>query len=563
MKKKINQSTGSKIFNGITMALIFVCLFAFTLLISSNITLQRAYEKHDNLVDNASLFMNTSSFLTNESQNYTVTGDIEHYNNYWNEVNELKNREKAVGIMRDEGLNKDEDALINEMFRLSNYLVPIEERAMIMVNNGNLEGAREILFGDEYLVITAQIKSLQLELIEKVDERTTLNLNSAKSNSKYMSIFMFMCLGLILLIQNNVIYYTGSNIINPLIRIKDEMKKLSKGNLHSEFDMTPDTSEIGNLVDTIQTTKSSVSTYISDISEKMESIADGDLTHKVTMEYVGDYAPIRESMNKFIYSLNQILREIKISSDQINIASSEISNISQSLATGSNEQSATLNEVEAMAENVDKIAKNNYDITKEAIIQNRGAGKVIEESISQIEKMVDAMSKIKSDSEKISNVIKLIDDIAFQTNILSLNAAVEAARAGSAGKGFSVVADEVRNLSQKTANAAKETEDLILNSNESIEAGSAVVNDLKKVIDMVSYTFNENIDQIQLIDEASSRQVESVEQITTGINHLTDVVTKNSATAEETSVSAQQMYSQAESLKSIVDKFRLKDEEDN
>ena len=174
------------------------------------------------------------------------------------------------------------------------------------------------------------------------------------------------------------------------------------------------------------------------------------------------------------------------------------------------------------------------------------------EKMSQVS---DAMKEIENKSNQIENIIKAIDDIAFQTNILALNAAVEAARAGAAGKGFAVVADEVRNLAGKSADAAKETSDLIESAIQAIQHGSKMVIDSAKSLNEVK----ENSDQSKLkvaeIADAMQREAKSIAELTTGLEQISQVVQQNSATAEESSASSQELSNHAATLKGMVDKI--------
>lgn len=174
-----------------------------------------------------------------------------------------------------------------------------------------------------------------------------------------------------------------------------------------------------------------------------------------------------------------------------------------------------------------------------------------------MEQMVAAMANINERSNDISNVIKVIDDLAFQTNILALNAAVEAARAGAHGKGFAVAAGEVRNLASKSSEAAKETADLIAKSFESVTDGSRLVETAKERLIAVEEIEMQNATSIHKIDDAAHRQREAIEQVAVGANQLSAVVQANSATAEETAASSKEMSAQSNLLNAAIEQFVL------
>ncbi len=184
-------------------------------------------------------------------------------------------------------------------------------------------------------------------------------------------------------------------------------------------------------------------------------------------------------------------------------------------------------------------------------------GENVRDSGFHMKQLTDAMENISETSDQITNITKVIEDIAFQTNILALNAAIEAARAGDTGKGFAVVADEVRNLAAKSAEAAKKTAELIRNSVEAVGDGAKVAAITAKILQNVELKTNQVSDSIKMIEQASGEQVVAIDQITQGLGQVSSVIQTNAATAEENSATSEEMSAQAATLKEEVAKFKL------
>ncbi len=255
------------------------------------------------------------------------------------------------------------------------------------------------------------------------------------------------------------------------------------------------------------------------------------------------------SLNKH---LSQAISELSEGAEQIASAAMQVSGSSQSLAQGSSEQAASLEEVSASSEEINSMARKNTDNSRNMaglVGQSEGTFKKTNE---QLETMVVSMDQINQSSDKISRIIKVIDEIAFQTNILALNAAVEAARAGEAGMGFAVVADEVRNLAHRSAQAAKDTAVLIEESIARSNDGKVKVDEVAAAIRTItadSGKIKTLVDEVTLGSEEQSR---GFEQISKAINQMEQVTQTTAANAEESAAAAEEMNAQSETLKEIV-----------
>ena len=290
-----------------------------------------------------------------------------------------------------------------------------------------------------------------------------------------------------------------------------------------------------------------------------EAIADGNLNVKFDEKrhMTGIYKSVFDMSKK----LNGFMVNINAASEQVAGGSRQVSDSSMSLSQGATEQASTIEELTASIEEISAQTKTNSRNADRAKEISGNAMSIAQQGNDQMDDMLKAMAEINNSSKSISNIIKVIDDIAFQTNILALNAAVEAARAGEHGKGFAVVAEEVRNLAARSANAAKETTEMIESSINKVKDGTGIANDtadaLSKIVDGVSRAA-ELVNQIAV---ASEEQSVGVEQINLGISQISDVVQTASATAQETASASEELSSQAEMLKEQVSTFKLSRDE--
>jgi len=254
-----------------------------------------------------------------------------------------------------------------------------------------------------------------------------------------------------------------------------------------------------------------------------------------------------------------MIGDIKMAADQVATGSKQVSQSSQSLSSGSTKQASSIQEVTASMTEIAAQTRENATNANQAndLAMNSKEDAVIGKR--QMDEMLKAMFEINDASGNISKIIKVIDEIAFQTNILALNAAVEAARAGQHGKGFAVVAEEVRNLAARSANAAKETTDLIEGSIQKVEKGTKIANDTAEALDKIVSGVTKAAEIIGGIASASNEQANGIGQVNTAIEQVSEVVQTNSATAQESAAASEELSSQAEIMKNSVAKFQLKE----
>ncbi len=558
MKKTISQSMLSFILNGISiLALIFLAL---SLLSYSKVSsaLDNASENRFALTYNANRFMNGSAYLTNEVRAFASTGLQEHYDNYWNEVNTLQNRDKGVAAMQEIGITQEEQKMIDDMSSLSNNLVPLEEEAMKNVQAGKMQEAIDYVYGTEYDTSIAQINSLKEQFLDALDTRTQAQLETLSRQSKFIQATMFAALIVVAIIQLLIMFITKHRVLRPVIAVRDQMGEISKGNLSAEFPLKSSTSEIGMLVESIHETKRELKKYIHDIDSKLSEMAQGNMDLTIGDDYRGEFLPIQDAMRQIVDSLNTALSRINLTAEHVSEESRKMASDAQILSSGAVAQASAVQELSASIQEL----STQVDLTSsDADTAQKCSTEAATLLLASNEKMGDltaAMEDISNASQEIGGIIKTIEDISFQTNILALNAAVEAARAGEAGKGFAVVAEEVQSLANKSSASAKDITELIENSIRMIRQGTSLTSETTSALADVVVGAKQATDLIEHIAGSAMQQSQALHQLKAGMEQIAGVVQTNASTAEKSAASAKELQSQSEELKVSVHSFRLR-----
>ena len=351
-----------------------------------------------------------------------------------------------------------------------------------------------------------------------------------------------------------------SNALKPLKKISEAGKEVAGGNFDVEIHY-PQQDEIGELSRSISEVIGRSKKIVFDLRDRLDAMAGGNFTENLeSEEYVGDYAPLLESLKHIQEDMNRTLQEVHASSVQVLSSAEQVNTGAQSLSQGATEQASSIEELSANMQDISQSIQASTKTAGDAYKLQGEAGVAVLQSNEKMEEMRKAMDDITAKSNEISKIIKTIDDIAFQTNILSLNAAIEAARAGAAGKGFAVVADEVGNLAQKSAKAAQNTGLLIEETIEAVEKGAKITEETAESLNSVSKSTEEVNTLIEKISSASSKDLEGITSLNQGLQQISSVVQANSATAEQSAAASEELTGQANKMNELVERFQLKEE---
>lgn len=454
---------------------------------------------------------------------------------------------------------------MREVYHNTEHLDELDKLwAELMTTHKVLEGYMDandkkssiLLYVGDYEAIVAKIQNLLIEIGTEAENAATMAFITSKNTGSGSAILLIVLLVVSVAVGLYFVRLLTNQITTPVDEIKHAAEELSKGNLDVDITHTS-TDEFGQLADSFRTTCSALKNIIHDLSYVMNELRNGnfDVNSKDASLYVGEFKVLLNEIEEVTRNQSDTLFSINQAVSQVATGAGQLSRSAQDIAEGATNQagavgalSVTINEVLSISAGSTERAEGAVETVKQAVVAAE-KGKV------EVAELIEAMERISETSKQIENIITDIEDIASQTNLLSLNASIEAARAGEAGRGFSVVAEQIGKLAANSAQSAVDTRALIGKALDEIQNGSNIVNNTTEIItqtinDMESF---ENIANGMV--KAFRSQSDMLKQVEADVDRISDVVQSNAAVAEETSAVTEELSAQAVELNDLSGRF--------
>jgi methyl-accepting chemotaxis protein len=461
-----------------------------------------------------------------------------------------KDIENNIELYNTMVINDTDREIINKVESYWNAYLDIQSKVVSLSADMKNKEAMNLANGEG----KEAFDKLSKALVELVDFNTkTADSLKKDANESYNNTLLVLIVVIVVAVILSVIlsFIITNSIVKPINKLVETANKLALGDVNVNVEVTSK-DEIGKLIEAFR----KMIDNIRGQALVAEKIADGDLSIEVAIR--SEYDLLGKKLYQMVKNNNEVLSNISSAADQVAVGSKQVSDASITLSEGATEQASSIQELTASIEEISSQTQLNAKNANQANDLAVNAKTNAVQGNNQMKEMLTAMEEINISSANISKIIKVIDDIAFQTNILALNAAVEAARAGQHGKGFAVVAEEVRTLAARSANAAKETTDLIEGSIKKVEGGTKIANVTAEALNNIVTEIEKVANLVNDIAIASSEQASGIEQINQGIMQVSQVVQANSATSEESAAASEELSSQAMLLKDSVKRYKLK-----
>ena len=546
--KRLTKSTYVIMISGVTLML-FLCL---------TLVLMTATNKSKMTVEN---YFNEYSMVIktqiSEIQSYSVTGTITHYDNYTRELEQTKATDKIKNQLKDSRIPAKEKDHLDDVDKLLTSMRELEAEAIALVQEKDKEGAVAIVYGDEYLGMVERVTST----VEKSSKNSIADLNSKGtiamvlvlvSGALYLGMFFY-----ILLNNLYILKFSKKELLQPILDISEEIIALSEGNLSRETTLDHDESEVGKMVGAIISMKENFYAMIHEISDSLGKMARGDYKVVIEQNYVGEFAEIKTSLEDIVKETITTLTTIRDVAEEINCGSNQLAKAAEDLADGSTTQYDRISTVAELVKNLNVSMQHHVSDADIAVEYSTKAADTLVEGNRKLELLKDAIANIEECSSEIGTIISTIQDIADETNLLSLNASIEAARAGEAGRGFAVVAEQVKKLADESSKAAGKTTELIDTTLQAVNNGITIADDAIASMRDVFEDAQNSKSKLTSMANKLKEESNNIGHIHTNIDEVAMIIDNNSAMSEETAAVSEEQAAQVTTMVSLLEQFSI------
>ena len=449
-------------------------------------------------------------------------------------------------------------AIVSELDSAISELKSSRTQLMSLARANKNEEALE-LFNGTYNDITEKVQDILIEIGTISGSTANQEYAIASTVGIICVIITIIIFAIALFISVKIRRSLVQIIMEPMSQIELAAENLRNGKL--DVDITYESEdEFGKLANNLRESCHSLHAIVSDAGRLLTEMSEGNFNVNTDIEdqHVGEFESLILAMRNMNRKLNETLHNINMSSDQVAIGSTQLAESAQTLAEGATEQAGAIEELTATIENINESAATTAKEAKEASAKAKQAESDAEKSQADLIELTNAMQRINETSRMIQNIIGEIEDIASQTNLLSLNASIEAARAGDAGRGFGVVADQIGKLADDSAKSAVNTRELLERSLTEIENGNEITQKTVAVINNILETMKSFAESAAKSSETAISQSDMLAQVEKAIEQISEVVQSNSASAEETSATSEELSAQAETLKNLIGQFQFR-----